>query len=51
VIEIAPGAQPLTTVLPPNLKKVEIFKPLALGSTTPVIIMIILSVAVGFVVP
>lgn len=51
IMETDPGTQPLTTTMPPNLLKVEIFQPLALMSTTPCIIMVIFSVIIGVLIP
>jgi hypothetical protein len=51
VIEIDPGAQPLISVMPARLEKVEIFEPLALIGTTPVIIIMILSAVIGVLIP
>ena len=50
-METDPGTQPLTTTMPPNLVKVEIFQPLSLMSTTPCIIMIIFAITIGVLVP
>ena len=50
-METDPGPQPLTTTMPPNINKVEIFQPLSLMSTTPCIIMIIFSVVIAVLVP
>lgn len=50
-METDPGNLPVTTTMPPNLVKVEIFQPLALTSTTPVIIMIIFSVVIAILIP
>jgi hypothetical protein len=40
-----------STTMNPNLEKKDVFAPLAMGSTTPVVIMIILSITLGFLVP
>ena len=40
-----------SNVMPAILEKIDVFKPLAIGSTTPVVIMIIIAIAIGVLVP
>ena len=41
----------IATTMNPNLVKKDVFEPLPLVSTTPVVIMIILSITLGFLAP
>ena len=50
VVEYEIGGFKATT-MEPNLDKKEVFKPLSMSSTTPVVIMIILSIVMGFLIP
>ncbi len=50
MIEEDPGAVPIIK-LPPTLEKVEIFKPLKMGGTTPSVVMMILGITIGGLIP